>query len=291
MFSVCKSLTRAIALGIIFTPLALGASVISELHLTADGKFSAKGLTVTQKAGTTLYTRASWGSAFIRITVFTSSSTAILKNYGEQSKIAEITDNHVIDVDGTLAVAADSLVIEASKIRDTALVKESKVFSGVIAKVNREARSFGLLTASLGMTTVVVPASVPIAKGARTIEFSELAEGDSVISTSGTYDYSSNTLIASSIEIYQDKAIFAPHNFQGMLKSISGSVPPTTLVVSVEGKEYTVNLDKKTAILSKLRQPISLKRFDEGDTVRFFGAIRETNFNEVDAEVVRDLDF
>ena len=291
MHSTYAYALRAIAIGALLIPTMLSAAAFSELHLTSDGAFSAKGLTVIQRAGTSMYTRASWGRAFIRVTVLTNASTTVVKNYGEQSSVGDITEGHVVDVEGTLAFGADSLIIDASRVRNTTLLKESKAFSGVITGLNQGQQSFKLFNSSFAVTNIMVPTSTSIVKGARTISFAEINEGDSVISAGGTYDYARNTLAASSLEIYQDKAIFSPRNFQGTIKNISGFSLPTTLAVSVGTTEYHVYLPKSASVLSRDRVATSLRRFAEGDTVRFYGAIRETNFSEVDAEVIRDLDF
>lgn len=91
--------------------------------------------------------------------------------------------------------------------------------------------------------------------------------------------------------MYQDKSIFVERNFQGTLKSVSTVVLPATLVVTVGATDYTVYLADSSSVLRNNRKPTTLSRFVVGDTVRFYGAIRETNFEEIDAEVVRDLNF
>ena len=85
--------------------------------------------------------------------------------------------------------------------------------------------------------------------------------------------------------------MFAPRNFEGTLKSISGTTLPATLVVTVSGTDYTVYLAKTTVVLKKNRSAATLGRFVVDDTVRFYGAIRQANFTEIDAEIVRDLNF
>ena len=50
-----------------------------------------------------------------------------------------------------------------------------------------------------GTTTVSIGASVPIKKGARTISFGDIAVGDKVVSVSGTYDYQTGLLTATTL--------------------------------------------------------------------------------------------
>ncbi|QQG37703.1 MAG: hypothetical protein HYS26_03670 [Candidatus Kaiserbacteria bacterium] len=271
--------------------LPLLASADSQITITPSGEFLGKNLTILQKSGGNLFTRAIWGNAFIRVTVLVGTSTMITKNYGERATTADILEKHVIDVEGKLASGADSIMVNATKIRDIALIKESKKISGTVKSVNATERSIVVPNSVFGETSVVISASVSIKKGARQIEFGEIAVGDRVVSIAGVYDYESQKLQAQEVEIYQDTSRFKPKNFQGTLKSISGTTLPITVVVAVDGTDYTVYLNAKAFVLSKSKAATSLKRFAEGDMVRFWGAIRPTNFSEIDAEIIRDLNF
>jgi hypothetical protein len=252
---------------------------------------SAAGLTVMLKSGSTLYVRATWEDSFMRMVVTTNANTVVSKNYGEKATVSDIEVGHRIDVEGQLVSGSDTVTIVAAKIRDAALVKESKTFSGSIKRVDSNSQSFVFTDKSLGEVTVVVLASTPITQGKRQVQFSTLKAGDKIVSMSGTYDYAAKTLSPAAIELYQSKDIFVAKNFEGTLKNISGTALPTQLTVSVGGVDYTVYLSGKSTVLSKNKSATSLKRFAEGDRVRFYGAIREVNLSEVDAEVVRDLNF
>jgi hypothetical protein len=83
---------------------------------------------------------------------------------------------------------------------------------------------------------------------------------------------------------------FNARNFEGKLKSVNNSGELPTLVVSTEGKDYRVFLKKPLIILNKAKNPVSIKRYLEGDTVRVYGAIREAEEPIIDAEVVRNVD-
>jgi len=263
----------------------------AEIHILPSGEFSVKGLSVFQKSGPNLFTRASWGTAFIRVVVLVSSSTAIVKNHGEKTTVDDIKEGQILDVDGTLAASGDNMVVNATRIRNTSLLRESKTLSGTIRSIDRGASSLVLPNASLGTTTVSISASTPIKKGARSVLFTDIAVGDKVVAVSGTYDYETGVLTATALEVFQDKTMFAPRNFEGTLKSISGTTLPATLVVTVSGTDYTVYLAKTTVVLKKNRSAATLGRFVVDDTVRFYGAIRQANFTEIDAEIVRDLNF
>ncbi len=275
-------------ISLLLLPVLVSAS---ELHILPSGEFSVKGLSVFQKSGPNLFTRASWGNAFIRVVVLVSSSTAIAKNHGEKAAIDDIKEGQILDVDGTLAASGDNMIVNATRIRNTSLLRESKTISGLVRTIDTEAPSFVLPNASLGTTTVIVGGSIPIKKGARGVAFSDIKVGDKVLSVSGTYDYQTGILAATALEIFQDTAMFKPRNFEGTLKSISGTMLPATFVVTVGGTDYTVFLTKQTSVLKKNRSAATLGRFVVDDAVRFYGAIRQTNFTEIDAEIVRDLNF
>ncbi len=291
MKSHIRALVISLAFSAALTP-ALAFATNSEIHIDPAGALTAKSLIVLQKSGNNLFTRAYWGDAFIRVAVLVGTSTLISKNHGEAMTVADIKEGHVLDVEGGLSIAAESLIIKASSIRDSALVQESKTLSGTIASFDSsKALTFVLPNKTFGSTTVVVSPSLNIIKGARTIDFTGLLVGDKVLSVSGTYDYPSNTLTARALEIFQPKDMFKPRNFQGTLKSISGTTLPATAIVTVDGTDYTMYLGAKATVLNNKKATTSLKRFAEGDTVRLYGAIRQTNFTEVDAEIIRDLNF
>ncbi len=183
-----------------------------------------------------------------------------------------------------------SIVVNAASIEDVSLQVAAKTLSGTVASVDAGARTFTLKTKQLG-TVVVSAGGASITKGVRSIALGDIASGDKVLSAAGAYDYSTNTLVATAIEVYQDKAVFKPRNFEGKLTSISGTALPATFVVSVGGTEYTVYVSGNGAVLNASKKAASLSRFMIGDTVRFHGAVRPANLTEVDAEVIRDLAF
>ena len=166
---------------------------------------------------------------------------------------------------------------------------EQKTIAGTVATLNRDLGTLTLTDKKLGAITVVPPDT--ITKGARTIVPAELAVGDKVLSASGTFDYSTKTFSASAMEIYQTKSIFVAQNFQGTLKSLSGTALPVSAVITVGTKDYTVYFAAGASIMNKNKAATSLQRFTVGDTVRFYGSIRPTNLSEIDATALRNLNF
>ncbi len=275
-----------------FAGTAAAAGTPSELHITPDGAFSAKNVVVMQKAGTSnFFCRVTWGNAFVRVTVLAHDSTAITKNHGEAATSNDIQEGDILDVTGVLFSGDGSFVVDATRIRDTSLEQESKTIAGTVQSINAAQSSFVLPNKTFGSTTVTLAATTTIQKGARTIQAGDIAPGDKILSASGVYDFRTNTLAASSVNVYQDKTVFSSRNFQGTLKNLTGTSLPAALTVTVENTDYTVYLSAQASVLSKNKGAANLSRFVAGDTVRFYGAIRQTALTEVDAIIVRDLNF
>lgn len=276
---------------VVAVPFIAAADTLSELRITPDGAFTATGITVYQKAGRNFFTRATWGQAFIRVTVLTNASTTVVKNHGEAGAVEDINEQDTLDVVGTLSLSGDSVNIIAKNIRDYQLLSAPKTLSGSVKSVDAGATSFVLSNSTFATTTVQLAGGAQITKGARTIFLPDLAVGDKILSAAGTYDYTTNTLSASSVSVYQEKSVFTPKNFQGTLKSLTATQLPTTAVVAVGTTDYTVYLPAGATILKNNKSAATLSRFVVGDTVRFYGAIRQTNLTEVDADIFRDLNF
>ncbi len=274
-------------------PVAYAAPA-SEVHITPDGKFTAKNVVVTQKSenGTTFFGRITWGNVFLRVTVLTTPNNVlakITKNNGGAATYADVKEGDILSVEGTLTPGADSLLIGATSVIDYSLNVEGKDISGIIKSLNRELNIVTLTDKKLGVIKVVPPYNIQ--KGVRTITTSELAVGDKVLSASGTFDYSTKTFTATTMEVYQDKAVFNPKNFEGKLKSLSGTTLPTTAVITVGKVDYTVYFAANTTVMSKNKSASTLARYTVGDSVRFYGSIRPANLSEIDSDSLRNLSF
>ena len=273
-------------------PAAVFAADVSELHITANGTFSAKNVVVMQKSGTSnLFTRVNWPKSFVRVTILSHDDTVVVKEHGEASTNSDIREGDTIDVDGTLSPGDGTLVINATHIVDHRLLQQSQSLSGIVIGADGGAGSFVLSNKAFGTTTIMVPGGVTIQKGARTIAVGDLQKGDSILSVSGIYDYSTQTLTANAVSVYQDPSIFVSRNFEGVLKSVSGTTLPATLTVAAASTTYTVYLPANAPVMKANRAATSLARYQMGDTVRFFGTIRKTNLNEIDAVLMRDTAF
>src|SRR3989344_5013031 len=220
--------------------VAQAVDVFSALSIKQSGTMSAQGLTVMQKAGSTIFARATWGQSFLRITVLTDASTTIIKKYGEESIYADIKEGDILDVDGAVITSSDSLTVQAIKIRDHALLRQKKTLSGTITALQPSSFSFTLPNKDFASTPVLATATARIKKGARTITYDELKVGDKVLSATGVYEYPTNILNADDIAIFQPTALFKSKNLEGVLVSVENTALPAELIVTIEARDYRV---------------------------------------------------
>lgn len=280
----------AVILFISLSASSAHASAPSDIHITSDGKFTATNVIVFQKASNNVFfTRVTWSDTFLRVTILTHADTVITKAHGEKATGGEVSEGDILQVEGVLSSGNGGLIVDAKKVIDTSLQIESKVVSGTVKSVSGS--SFVLPNKVFGDTTTVLVGTSTIQKGVRNIAVSDLRAGDKILSVEGAYNYSTNALSATSIRVYQDQAVFLQRNFQGILKSLSGTTLPITATIAVDGANYTVSFASGTTILNNAKTAASLSRFVVGDTVRFYGSIRPTNLTEIDASVFRDINF
>ena len=260
-----------------------------DIRITPEGKVSIKKAKVFQVAGRNFYTRVYWDNVFLRVTVVTNEKTKITKNYGEGATVEDIKEGHLLDIEGAFPSSSDSFIITADSIKDISLEKEKLTTSGTVLSVKGEADEFIMKTGK-GNTITVTTSGASIKRGIISINGGELKAGERVTNAEGVYDYANDILAAANVQIYQDKSAFVPHNFKGKIKGISGSAFPATIVVGLTKKDYTVIIRDKTKLLNTRGGSIGLSRFLVGDTVRFYGAVRQDDLSIVDSvEIFRNL--
>lgn len=273
----------------VLPPVVFAAEESGELSVSRSGKVSIKGAKVFQTAGTNFFIRIYWKDVFLRATVVTDARTSITKRYGEKATTADIKEGDIIDVEGAFPASAETLLIQATSIVDHALQRESLVTRGTVVSASPESDEFKMRTWR-GTLITVTASGASMKKGIIPIGVAKLATGDKILEVSGTYDFSTKTLAATKVDVWQDPSVFAPHNFQGKIKSISATTLPAEITVSLTKKDYIVSIGAETALMNKNREPISLSRFLVGDTVRFYGTVREDNLDRVHrVEIFKNL--
>jgi hypothetical protein len=74
---------------------------------------------------------------------------------------------------------------------------------------------------------------------------------------------------------------------QGKVKTAATGAIPTSFVLTVNAKDYTVRVTSATSIMNILRRAADLSKIKAGDTVRVYGTVN-TDMT-IDASVVRDI--
>jgi hypothetical protein len=94
---------------------------------------------------------------------------------------------------------------------------------------------------------------------------------------------------ATNVRVYVDMALFKEKNHQGTLVG-APDASARTFRLDTQGKVYRVELTPDAAVLDAKRRAANLARFIEGDTVRVWGALQETDTSLIRASVVRNVD-
>ncbi|MEK7661999.1 MAG: hypothetical protein AAB355_00645 [Patescibacteria group bacterium] len=267
---------------LLFSAFLVSAAVSGgELRITKDGAVSIKGAKVFQKAGRNFYARIYWGDLFLRLTVVTGDSTKITKKYGEPATADDIKEGDMLDIEGVFPSSSDTFIFTDSYIKDLSLEKQKLETSGTVISSNGGADEFKMKTKK-GNIIKVVTSAADMKRGIIPITASQLLSGEKVSAVRGTFDYSENTLYANTVQIYQNKSVFSPKFFSGKITSISGASLPLDITVNVSGKNYTVKLSQKTALMNKNKETVVFSRFLVGDNIVVYGAIREDNLSIID---------
>ena len=270
-------------------PLVKRPDTITSASIDVDGTVIIKGAKVVQLAGTNIFVQTIWGISRIRWIITASQSTLVTRRFDGISNISEIGIGDYLNIEGMLDSSGDSLVVRAKKIKNWTKENEVTKFSGSIISLTSASSTFDLVTPQGTLIHVRGIVNMQIKKGARTIAFTDLKNGDRVLSANGAYNAIDRALSLEQLEIYQERSIFAPRNFLGELKNMNATELPATLTFASEGKEYTVILGSNTEILNAARKAALLRRFVIGDNIRVYGAIQETNLTTINAEVVRNI--
>lgn len=272
-----------------FEPRKYGSTL--ELHISDEGKVVIHGARVDQIAGNTFYTKLYWGQAFLRLLVRTDGNTKITKKFGEPINYAQISVGDYLTIEGEFYSGSSTLDVLAKNIKNWSQQTQEDQYSGTITARGSAENTFTFVTSQRGTITLAFSTTTTayITKGNLVINPAQLKVGDRVLSASGTYDHMSKTLNARSAKIHQDMSVFKPQNYEGTIKSVDGMTLPTTMIVRVGSKDYTVVLSGGTEVLNKNRGRVSLQRFIAGDRVRFYGTLRESDQGMIDAELVRNI--
>ncbi|MDO8664304.1 MAG: hypothetical protein Q7K44_02020 [Candidatus Liptonbacteria bacterium] len=256
-----------------------------EIHITDNGKTLIRGAKVTSVSGNTINASATWGSVVFNWAVVTDSSTEFIRRYGSASKISEISIGDFISFQGALDTTVGSPVtVKARIIKDWSIQKKHASFYGLVKSTDTSAKGFILTSEDKGDISVKVSDTAKITKGNVAGVFADITVGAKV-TASGLYNTESKILEADTVKIHLPTAIRT--TLEGKIKSITGTAPPTTLVVTSKDKDYTVNVSVDTSVLNALWLASNLSAYHVGDGARVYGTVNADL--TVDATVIRNV--
>jgi hypothetical protein len=259
-----------------------------EIYIDKTGKISIVGAKVMQFVSNVIYVRVIWQNSFMRLTIKTNQSTTITRKLGEAIKLSDIAVGNYLAINGTLESNSDSLSLFATSIKNLSDQKQQNNFSGTIVSIDTPSK-FTLKTASGDSIQLNILPTSEISLGSRIVNSTYLKIGDKVMSTSGTYNYADKNFQVEKMRIYIDMSIFKPKNFKGILKTLPEKNLPTSMIVTINSKDYTVKLSADTQVINNKRKNIALSRFVEEDNIVLYGAIQELDTPVIDnVEIVRN---
>lgn len=271
------------------SPKTVGAPLA--LTIEENGDTVVEGARITQITSSTIFASQYWGVLPVRWIIRTNAKTSFKHRFGNPIVLSQFSLGDFISVEGTFNGSSDSLGLDAKSIKNWSISTEGSTFTGTVTSAPDAGGAF-ILKIGDGSTVFVKPkATSTVVRGIVSIAPAAIALGDRVLETTGVYNHLDRSLVAESVKIFQDKQKFVARNFEGKLTRLDGISLPTIAAVNVGDKEYTVYVSEKTEIMRKNRTKATLQRFVVGDTIRFYGAIREAEWSVVDAEVVRTLEF
>jgi signal peptidase I len=259
------------------------------LTITDQGSVSIDGVQVDEFVGTSFYAHVYFGDALLKLTVRTSPATIFTNHFDKTVTFDQISVGDYVSIVGSFVAGTGSFDVQATSLKDWSNQITATQWSGTVVGQATSTPGFILNTKS-GSVQIAVNAATKIVKGSLLVSLSDVHDGDTIVFAQGQYNKANNTLAATSVKIYQDMSVFLPKNYQGTLKTLDTSTSPATIVVTVNGKDYAIAPKSDFTVLSNAKKPANLARFLVGDTVRVYGAIRETSQGTIDAEVFRDID-
>lgn len=262
-----------------------GKQVKLHVEIKDNGRVLVRGAKVTSIATSTINAALTWeGGASISWIVTTDGSTEYMRYHGGKGLFSEFAAGHTISFSGWL-VPASTLTVRADTVKNWSIEKEKINPFGIIQSIDSSAKSFIVKTdeKKLGTITVLTSDATAIFRGKAMTTFAALKVGDRVRAT-GIWDRVANTLQAEEIKVHvEDRRVFEG----GRLKTLPGTSKPTSMIVTFNKVDYTVNMGADTAVVNKRWESAALADFKLDDHIRVYGVADGIT---IDATVVRNTD-
>ncbi len=241
-----------------------------EVHIFNDGKVLVRGAKVTGVSGRVISANTILGSVKLEWAINTDSSNAkFIRKFGGVSDISEVSVGDLISFHGQLVTTiASPFTVNADVVKDWSIQKKEGNVNGTVKSVDSAGKKFVVSSEDKGDVTVLVASSTVIKMGDEAGVFSDITVG-AKLSARGVLNTISKEISATGIKIHikdKEKTVMG-----GALKSIAGTTAPTTLVMTSEGKDYTVKISGDTSILSASWLRVALSSFVVGDKIQVYG--------------------
>lgn len=257
------------------------------VEITPAGKVLVRGAKITAISGNEITTKVSFGTPEILWVVRTSPSTQLSRLFGGKTTLSEFSVGDVVSFSGVLVDSVSPLTVQADVVKDWSIQKTQASFLGTVSLITASS-SFTLTTKNQGVLTVTTSASTTFKKENDTVSFSSIASGDKV-EVKGLFNNTSRVLTADKVYLLKKETVKPPKTLEGgVLRSVSASTTPATLVVQFKNVDYSVSVDADTALLSNVWTKINLSDLRAGDKIRIYGSESVSTSTLIEATVVRD---
>lgn len=263
-------------------PAAAPQGAARAVYVRDDGHVLVRGARVTNLGTNALTAEVVWGATKVPWIVMTNEKTDVVQKYASKISFTDVNGGDTISFEGSLLTTAPQLTVTAGTIRDWSVVRAETSFLGTIASLDAGANTFTFMTQEKGTLTVRVSGVTDIS-GAPTSTFAGLNQGMRV-QVSGSWDVEKKTLAAERIKVYVNPQAMRT-TFEGVLKSVSAPGVRTSIIVTINGNDFTVTISGNTSFLNSAWRNAKITDMKPGDTIRIYGVAQG---DTIDSLVVRD---
>lgn len=161
-----------------YNPQSVGVEL--SVSMDAGGGVRVAGARVRQVTDGGVIAETLWGSGKITWTVKTDETTPVYRRSGAKIALTDVTPGDYVSFTGTIEQNMPPFTVSADSLRDWSISENHTVLSGTIEAIDRDARTFTLVTGKGGRMTVSVDEDTAYAQSGAQV-FADLSVGDMVL--------------------------------------------------------------------------------------------------------------
>lgn len=161
-----------------FNPASAGVEL--SVSMGADGSARVSGARVRQVTDAGVVAETLWGSGKITWTIQTDETTPIYRKSGAKIALTDVTPGDYVSFTGKIEQNKPPFTVDADSMRDWSIGENRTVLSGTIEAIDKETRTFTLVTGKGGRMTVSVDEDTAYAQSGAQV-FADLSVGDMVL--------------------------------------------------------------------------------------------------------------